>query len=117
MTVPTSTELFRFLDGQDFEFEALIPGWSVYNYDTGNFEKATGTVDTAAGTLEHVKHWNAFDEGNEQIFIVFKIEDTFFLAELYNDSWNSDGGGWDIRDIKRVEPREVTEVRYVEIEG
>lgn len=114
MSGPNAGALFRFLYDQDFNFQSIWPGY--YYYDDAEKKYAIGgPQDTAVGTLEYVTHWNGFNEGNEDIYIVFKIGETLYLAELYNDSWSGDGSHWEIQSIDEVQEKPVTKIEYVKV--
>lgn len=77
----------------------------------------SGSVDVEGlGTLTHVESWNAFDEGNEEITIIFQHAGRLYRVVVVNDSWNDNNGlvnEW--YSFDEVEPYEVTVTKYREV--
>jgi hypothetical protein len=114
MTKIASYQLFAFFIETDFDVESIIPGRD-YDFIERRYVDRDGKVDTAIGTIEHVTDWNEFNEGNEDIHIVFKLNDQLFKAVLYNDSWSGDGHNPELTSLHEVEAKEVTVTRYEKV--
>jgi hypothetical protein len=114
MTNISASQLIVFFSKTDFDVESIIPGRD-YDFAEGRYVDRDGKVDTAVGTIEHVADWNEFNEGNEDIHIVFKLNDQLFKAVLYNDSWSGDGHQPELTSLDEVEAKEVTVTRYEKV--
>lgn len=107
-------QLRSFINENDFDLEELVP-YRDYDWKSKTYVPKGGSIDTAIGTLKHVEDWNEFNEGNEDIHIVFSLDDQLFKAVLYNDSWSGDGHQPELTSLDEVVAKQVTVTRYEKV--
>jgi hypothetical protein len=77
-------------DYSDFYWDDLNGGYRSYD-------------NTPFGKIEWVETDSEYDEGRQDLAMVFKVGDRFFRKHGYYDSWA--GGAWD-GALEEVRPRE-----------